>query len=157
MCGKRKRTSLSSTRILFWSQVYAQCQKKKYYPTHTNIGTEYKTYRNIIPEKVSQEPCEPYTSSAIRNYRIWITEFSSPISNPCCFPPLKVSQTWASIVKSETMNSLLLVSHLSLCKKSTSLNENTEVTPWTKLKQLQSDIMFLEEILKMNIKNKTNK
>ena len=38
--------------------------------------------------------------------------------------------------KYETLNSLLLLSQLNLCKRCTSLNENTEMTPWTKHEQL---------------------
>lgn len=106
------------------------------------------SYQNFIPEKISQSPCDPYAASVTRNWRIWNTEFSSLKTSPCSFLPLNTaflpsSQTWPPMVKSETPNSLLPLSYLNLCRRYTSLNENTEVTSQTKHKQMHTEINSL--------------
>lgn len=105
------------------------------------------SYQNFIPQETSQSLCDAYASRVTRNWRICNTEFSSLETNPCSFLPLNTacqpsSQTRPPMVKSETLNSLLL-SYPNLCKRYNSLNENTDVTCQTKHKWMHTELNSL--------------
>lgn len=160
MCGEGKRMFLSAPHLLSSEVKFMlSATDRSIIPlTDTWTLSNNTSYQNFIPQETSQSLCDTYASRVTRNWRICNTEFSSLETNPCSFLPLNTaflpsSQTRPPMVKSETLNSLLLLSYPNLCKRYNSVNENTDVTSQTKHKWRHMEI----SILRGNFRNEHKK